>query len=132
MESSWHWGCFKTIWVKIGAQTKKFLASQCFYLVCLFVRLSVTQSVCHTICLSHSLSVTPSVCHTLDTSHSRRARKTPPKAAILRVYIISCSAYKNRFVIHTLYLIIIKKHKFYCILASVTQKINKEHSVDIN
>ena len=81
LEPPWHSGCFKTIWVKIGAQTKKFLAYQLIFLVCLLVRLSVTESVCHTVCLSQSLSVTPR----LDTSHSRRARETPPKAAISRV-----------------------------------------------
>ena len=57
LEPPWHSGCFKTIWVKIGAQTKKFLAYQLIFLVCLLVRLSVTYlvcpSVCHRVCLSH-------------------------------------------------------------------------------
>ena len=90
---AWHWGCFKTIWVQIGSQTKKFLPCRLLLTLCLFVRLSVTGSVCHTVCLSHGLSVTSSVCHTLDTSHSRRARETPPKAAILRVFSNDRSTY---------------------------------------
>ena len=60
-----------------------FVGPSVCHIIWLSHSLSVTESVCHIICLSQSLSVTPR----LDTSHSRRARETPPKAAISRVLL---------------------------------------------
>ena len=89
-DSLGHGGLNKTIWEEIGAETKK--KACLLFLLSMFVRPTImfvrpSMFVCPTIMFFHSsMFVLPRILRKiLGTSSSRRARKMPPKVAVLRV-----------------------------------------------